>query len=220
MNNMQKVIPAILTQDPADLKEKLEMLKGHTNWVHIDIMDGSFVPGRTVNLFELGEASEFFNLEIHLMVEAPFKYFEDCKEVGAKRVVFHAEAVENIPAFLEKAKSFEFQKSVALGPNLAKLSLEKLSLAKFGLSGVLLMGIEPGAQGREFISSVLEKIQDVRGRTSYVVGVDGGVRKGNIKEVFRAGADYAVVGSEIVQAEHPIEVLKSLEEMVQSTNAS
>ena len=215
-NFMQKVIPAILTSDPEYLRAKLQLFQGESEWLHIDIMDGTLVPGRTVNLFELGEASEFFNLEIHLMVEDPFKYFEDCSGVRAKRVLFHAEAIEDIPAFLEKAKNFEFQKSVALGPNLAKLNLEKLSLAKFGLSGVLLMGIEPGAQGREFIPSVLEKIREVRGRTPYVIGVDGGVKKENIKAIFQAGADYVVVGSEIMKAEHPLEVLKSLEEMVQS----
>lgn len=212
---MQKVIPAILTQDPQELKARLELFRGKSQWMHIDIMDGTFVPGKTVNLFELGEAYEFFNLEIHLMVEDPFKYFEDCSDIRAKRVVFHAEAVENLPAFLEKAKNFEFQKSVALGPNVAKLRLGKLSLATFGLSGILLMGIEPGAQGRKFIPSVLENIQDVRGRASYVIGVDGGVKKENIKKVFQAGADYAVVGSEIMQAEQPLEVLRSLQEMVQ-----
>src|SRR3989338_6300357 len=89
---MQKIIPAILTQDPADLRQKLELFQGHTKWMHIDIMDGTLVPGRTVNLFELGEASKFFNLEIHLMVADPFKYFEDCSSIGAKRVIFHREA--------------------------------------------------------------------------------------------------------------------------------
>ncbi|MCH7604896.1 hypothetical protein IID24_02835 [Patescibacteria group bacterium] len=74
---MQKVIPAILTADPADLQEKLQMLKENTKWVHIDIMDGKFVPNTSINLSQLGEASQHFSLEIHLMVQEPEKYFED-----------------------------------------------------------------------------------------------------------------------------------------------
>lgn len=213
---MQKIIPAILTQDPADLKEKLEIFKGNTSWLHIDIMDGTLVPDRTVNLLELGEASKFFNLEIHLMVEDPLKYFEDCEEAGVKRVVFHAEAVENIPTFLEKAKNFEFQKSVAIGLNLAKLSLEKLSLAKFGLSGVLLMAInKPGAQGRPFDPAVLQKIQQAKELYPNLLrGVDGGIGKENIQSVFTSGADYVAVGSEIMRAENPVATFRILEAMI------
>lgn len=215
---MQKVIPALLTQDPADLKEKLEMLKGHTNWVHIDIMDGSFVPGRTVTLFELGEASEFFNLEIHLMVEDPFKYFEDCSGIGAKRVIFHREAIRAKEPMLSELDSHTFQKGIALNKT---TSLQLVSAYAQKISSILLMGIDPGAQGRPFDTAVLPKVKKVKELYSHLLcGVDGGIGKENIQSVFSSGADYVVVGSEIMQAERPIEVLKSLEEMVQSTNAS
>ena len=99
---MQKVIPAILTADSVELRDGLRVLREQTKWVHIDIMDGKFVPNTSINLFELGEANLFFNLEMHLMVENPEKYFEDCKEIGAKRVIFHAEATEDIARVLEK----------------------------------------------------------------------------------------------------------------------
>ena len=213
---MQKIIPAILTADSADLQKKLELFRGRSKWMHIDIMDGIFVPGRTISLSEVGEASEFFNLEIHLMVEDPFKYFEDCSGIGAKRVIFHAEAVKDIPLFLETTKGFAFQKGVALSPNLVKLSFSKLSLTKFGLSGVLLMGVHPGSQGQEFLPLVLQKITAVKeSAPKLLVGVDGGIKKENIKSVFKAGADYAVVGSVIMRAKDPLSVFKSLEEMVQ-----
>ena len=113
---MQKVVPAILTADPVELSEGLKVLKSQTNWVHIDIMDGKFVPNTSINLFELGEASQFFNLEIHLMVENPEKYFEDCKEIGAKRVLFHLESTENSTAILQKMSGHGFQKGIAINP--------------------------------------------------------------------------------------------------------
>src|SRR3989338_2881311 len=136
---MQKIIPAILTSDPADLRQKLKLFQGHTNWLHIDIMDGTLVPERTVNLFELGEASKFFNLEIHLMVEDPFKYFEDCFSIGAKRVVFHQEAIQVKESMLSALDSHEFQKGIALNP---ETSLELVRPYASKISSLLLMGIE------------------------------------------------------------------------------
>ena len=86
---MQKVIPAILTKDPAELQRQLDTLRNQTRWVQIDVMDGKFVPAVSVNISELGETSQFFNVSIHLMVQNPENYLEDCNAVGAKRVYFH-----------------------------------------------------------------------------------------------------------------------------------
>ena len=153
---MQKVIPAILTSDSKELKEKLELFKGESQWMHIDVMDGKFVRNRSASLFALEDASEFFNLEIHLMVQNPEAYLEDCREIGAKRVVFHAETVENISAFLEKAQQFEFQTAVALNPETAISPFPEV------LRNVLLMAIHPGFQGQKFLPLVLQKIADTK----------------------------------------------------------
>lgn len=210
---MQKVIPAILTQDPQELKERIELFRDKSRWMHIDIMDGTLVPGRTVNLFELGEASEFFNLEIHLMVADPFKYFEDCSGIGAKRVIFHAEAIRTKEPMFFELDSHAFQKGIALNP---KTFPDTLSSFSKKISSILLMGVEPGAQGRPFNTAVLPKVKKVKEMyPDLLCGVDGGIGEENIQSVFANGADYVVVGSEIMKAEHPLEVLKSLGEMVQ-----
>lgn len=210
---MQKIIPAILTQDPADLRQKLDVFGGHSNWIHIDIMDGTLVPGRTVNLFELEEAYKFFNLEIHLMVEDPFKYFEDCSGIGAKRVIFHNEAVREHEPMLSALDSYEFQKGIALNK---ETSPELVSAYVSKISSILLMGVVPGAQGRSFDDAVLPKIQKAKELyPNLLCGVDGGIGAENIQSVFANGADYVLVGSKIMQAENPLEVFKSLEEMVQ-----
>lgn len=215
---MQKIVPAILTQDPADLRQKLELLRGHSKWLHIDIMDGTLVPKSTVNLFELKEASKFFNLEIHLMVEDPFKYFEDCSGIGAKRVIFHGEAVQATEPIFSKLDSYEFQKGIVLN---RETSLELVSAYAQKISSIVLMSIEPGAQGRPFDVAVLSKARKAKEMYPHLMlGVDGGIGKENIQSVFASGVDYAIVGSEIIRAENPLEVFKSLEEMVQSTNAS
>ncbi|MBI2123852.1 MAG: hypothetical protein HYU04_01265 [Candidatus Wildermuthbacteria bacterium] len=209
---MQKIIPAILTSDPADLRHKLELFRGHSNWMHIDIMDGTLVPGKTVNLFELGEASKFFNLEIHLMVADPFKYFEDCRSVGAKRVLFHREAIKKEEPMLSEFDSHGFQKGIALSK---ETSLELISSYGKEISSVLFMGIEPGAQGRPFDEKVLPKVQKAKGTyPDLLCGVDGGIGKDNIQSVFASGVDYVAVGSHIMQAEDPVATFKELEEMI------
>ncbi len=214
---MQNIIPAILTADPADLRQKLELFRGHSNWMHIDIMDGTLVSGKTVNLFELGEVSKFFNLEIHLMVQDPFKYFEDCAGLGAKRVIFHVEAVREQEHMLSALDSCNFQKGIAFNKT---TSLELVPAYAQKISSILFMGVEPGAQGRSFDNVVLPKIQKAKEMyPDFLLGVDGGIGKENIQSVFTTGADYAVVGSEIMNAEDPLSVFKSLEEVVQSTEA-
>lgn len=210
---MQKVIPAILTADPADLRGKLEILKGHTNWVHIDIMDGYFVPNNSVSIFELSGVYEVFNLEFHLMVLEPEKYFRDCDEVGAKRVIFHYEASQSIDTVLEKAHQCQFHIGMALNP---ETTVEKVQPYLSQVDSALCMGIDPGFQGKEFIPDTMQKIPQIRfQRRDILVGMDGGVKEENIRDIFAAGADYAVVGSGIWKSHDPADSLKKLQEIVQ-----
>jgi ribulose-phosphate 3-epimerase len=209
---MQKVVPAILTADPAELQENLKVLKDHTKWVHVDIMDGRFVPNTSVNLFELGEAYRFFNLEIHLMVEHPEKYFSDCKEIGAKRVIFHAEATDNIAGVLEEMEKYPFQRAIGINP---KTPVSMIASYIEKLDSVLLMSVHPGFQAQEFVGDVLSKIPEIRKiKPDITIGLDGGINETNIKNVFEAGADYADVGSAVMKAEDPTQSLTNLGHMV------
>ncbi|MBI2113390.1 MAG: ribulose-phosphate 3-epimerase [Candidatus Wildermuthbacteria bacterium] len=211
---MQKVFPAILTKDPEVLKKDLALFKDQARWIHIDIMDGIFVPNTSVSIFELGTAYEYFNLEFHLMVKDPAKYFEDCKEAGAKRVVLHAESAGGLSQTIEKAKAYPFQVGIALNPETRAQDI--LPYAK-SIVSVLIMGIHPGFQGREFLASTFEKIQEIKKNApNLLVGADGGVGKDNIKELFVAGAEYVAVGSNVVQQQDPLQAFRELEEMVQS----
>lgn len=210
---MQKIIPAILAADPAELKAQLEALRDHSKWVHIDVMDGKFVPNSSVNLFELGEASQFFNLEIHLMVVDPKKYFEDCKGIGAKRVIFHLEGTNDREAVLEKMEKYPFQRGIALNPATA---VDDVAPYIGRIHSVLLMSVTPGFQGQEFIPEVLYKIKEVRKLSpDILIGLDGGVKETNVNIVFDGGADYALVGSAITQADDPADAFRRLEGMVQ-----
>jgi len=209
---VQKVIPAILEQDPAETKRKLELLKGSTEWVQVDIMDGKFVEGITHKVREIPEGAKNFKLEIHLMVERPEEHLAECKAVGANRVFFHLHGAENPARVLRAMEAYEFERGISLNP---ETGTGELAPYVADLHAVLLLSVHPGLQGREFLPSVLDKIKEVRALNPLLlVGMDGGIGEGNIRQVFGAGADYVAVGSGIWRSSNPQETLKTLEQMV------
>ena len=206
---MQRIVPAILTQDSGELERLLDLFKNQSKWLHIDIMDGLFVPNTSINLFQLDGAYEYFNLEIHLMVKDPPKYFSDCREVGAKRVIFHAEAVENKEEAVEAAKKHGLQVGIATNP--------ETDIADLGNSfdSLMIMGVHPGSQGHEFVATSLNKLK--RAKEMYqgkLIGMDGGVSEENVKQIFENGADYVVIGSNIVQAKEPLDAFQRFQSII------
>jgi len=209
---MQKVLPAILTKDPQELQAQLRVLKDQSRWVHIDIMDGKFVPAVSINLAELGEANQFFNLEIHLMVQEPESYLEDCSAVGAKRVYFHLEGAKDPQAVLSSMERYQFERGIAINP---ETPAEELRPFLKKAEAVLLMSIVPGAQGNEFIPEMAEKIPQIKAlNEKLLIGMDGGVNKLNIQNMFTKGVDYVVVGSAIWKEQDPLAVFTKLQGMV------
>lgn len=209
----QKIVPAILTNDVEELRGKFALLKGESEWVHVDIMDGRFVPRVSLPLEALKEFEGQFSFEIHLMVADPANYFDACREIGAERVVWHCEAVQNMDETLKTAERYPFERGVALRPETSESVVERfLPWVDFAL----LLGVEPGAQGNPFAPEVLEKARLLRGKT--IIGVDGGVSVENLRDVFLSGADYAVVGSAIWKSGKPLEVFREMQTMVKSHN--
>ncbi|MDP2640928.1 MAG: ribulose-phosphate 3-epimerase [Candidatus Yanofskybacteria bacterium] len=203
---MQKVIPAILTADPAYLKERLDLFRGESEWLHIDIIDGVFVPNFSVPVLALDGAAAHFHLEMHLMVADPVAYLKDCEAIGAKRVVFHIEAIDHPQEVLKKAKQYSFQVGLALSPG-----TDPGQAAGFAdsIDWGLVLGVVPGFQGQKIIPSRLRSISELKA-TVPVVSFDGGITEENIREVFAAGADYVLVGSAIMRAEDPVAAFHKL----------
>jgi len=209
---MQKVVPAILTNDLSQLREQLEMLEGKVSWVQIDIMDGEFVPTRSVRLSELQGITHSLNLEIHLMVKNPEVYFASCSEVGAKRVYFHLEGTQDPAKVLSAMKQYDFQKGIAINPETA---VKDAAPFFADIDALLLLSVVPGAQGHEFIPQVTEKVAVAKAlKEGLLVGMDGGISKDNIETAFEKGADYVVVGSSIWRAQDPLSAFNELSEMV------
>jgi len=189
----KKIIPAILTDSPADLKNKLTQLNGLTNWVHIDIMDGKFVNNVTITLKDLARMQTNFQIEAHLMVFKPEKYFPDCKKANIKRTIFHFEATDNTERVFQEMKRFHFQQGLALSP---ETPIEKINTYLGYIDLVLLMGVHPGFSGQKFVSKVLKKITELKQEALRIkIGVDGGIKLSNIQKIAQAGADHCIVNS-------------------------
>ena len=208
---MQKVVPAILTDSVEDLENKLQVLKGESEWIHIDIMDGEFVPNQSFDLKEWG-GTESYSIEVHLMVKNPLQYLEDCKRIGADRVLIHAE-IENYSNAIERMKEYEFEIGLVLNVG---TPVEVLSASSGDIDTIMLMSVHPGFQGQPFLPEALSSAREVKERfPDLALGMDGGISKDNIKEVFDTGVDYIIIGSKVISSEDPVYVLRSVQEMVQ-----
>lgn len=206
---MKKIIPAILTNDVEDLKTKLSQLAGLVDWVQIDIMDNLFVPNQSINVAELKNISHAFNLEAHLMVEQPEKYFHDCLEAGFKRVIFHVECCPDLNYIFKEAAGYDFEIGMALNPETpVEHVLPYLNKVKL----VLFLSVHPGFQGQEFITDVLAKIQKLKQEhPEILLAIDGGLKLENIKLAASSGADYLCVGSGVFKKGEVIQNLKDLQ---------
>ena len=213
MVRKKEIIPAILTNDLNDFKNKLKKIKNLTSWLQIDIMDGKFVNNTSIKLTDLEKIKIPFNLEIHLMVFKPEKYFLDCQKLKAKRVIFHFEAAKNPLKILKEMEKYSFEKGMAINPE-TKVAEIKPYLKNLDL--VLLLGVKPGFQGQKFNLVVLKKIGQIRQifNKKIKIGVDGGVKLYNIGKIAKAGADNLVVGSYLFQSKNINLTFKKLKNKV------
>lgn len=168
---MKKIIPVILTNNLEDLKNKSKQLKGLTDWVQIDIMDGKFVKNISIKLRDLLKIRTRFNLEAHLMVLNPEKYLADCRKVGIKRVLFHFEATDQPLIVLEKIKRMGFEAGLALNP---ETPIKKIKPYLNKLDVVLILGVHPGFSGQMFIFSTFDRIRQLRDLSRQVNPVRNG----------------------------------------------
>ena len=210
---MTEIIPAILAPVWSDIEDKIKLVDSLADWVQIDIGDGKFIDQVTWQTpVDLELLPGKVKTEIHLMVESPEKYFEDCKGIGAKRVIFHLEAAKNPAEVLQKMEECGFQKEIALNP---PTPVSKLAPYVERLDAVMVMSVNPGFQQQEFISDVLSKVSEIRRlKQDILVGIDGGINEQTIKQAFGAGVDYACAGSAVMKSSDPVAALKALQEII------
>jgi len=201
MTRLSKVVPAILTDDPKALATMVHEAGKFTTYVQFDIMDGQFVPSRSITSDDLKTLSMELSWEVHLMVKQPEKYLKSFWEVGARKVVFHYEATSSPEEVISQARNLGLGVGLAVNPETPVSAIYPLVSM---VDSILFLTVNPGFYGSPFLPEVLDKALELRSVYPNIeIGVDGGMKESNVAQIARMGIDVIYVGSAIFLQPEP-----------------
>lgn len=216
IRNMSHLIaPSILSADFARLEQDILMInQSEADWFHVDVMDGVFVPNISFGMPVVAALSKEASkpLDVHLMIVEPDRYIRAFKEAGADRISVHAEACTHLHRTLQVIRQEGLKTGVALNPHTPLNVLENIL---HDVDMVVLMSVNPGFGGQQFIPQTMNKLRDLaamRKQTgaSFLIEIDGGVNAENAPLLLEAGADVLVAGNFVFRSENPTQTIADL----------
>jgi len=213
------ISPSILNADFLELNSQIELInKSEADWIHLDIMDGVFVPNISFgfSIIKSIKSCSVKPLDVHLMIVNPEQYIERFAESGAYMITVHYEACTHLHSTIQQIKNTGAKAGVALNPH-TDVSLLKPILKDLDM--VLIMTVNPGFGGQNFIESSFEKVKDLRRLSKDInpgllIQVDGGISTQNIKQLHEAGVDVFVAGTFVFKSENPTDTINVLKNIV------
>jgi ribulose-phosphate 3-epimerase len=212
------VAPSILSADFANLASEIKRAEdGKADWLHVDVMDGHFVPNLTIGapVVKSLRKNTHLPLDVHLMITDPDRYLDDFAEAGSNYLTVHAEAATHLQRTLSQIRSLGMKAGVALNPATPE---DVLSYVLDDVDLVLVMSVNPGFGGQKFIPAVVPKITKIRtmfdraGRKDVLISVDGGINSDTAKKVTAAGANVVVAGKSVYGEKDVAAAIKLLHE--------
>jgi ribulose-phosphate 3-epimerase len=221
---MIQIVPSILSADFAHLADQIGLMeRGGARMLHVDIMDGHFVPNLTIGppVVKSIRKVTALPLDVHLMITDPDKYAPLFIDAGADQVSVHYEAATHLDRTIRMIREKGARAGVVINPATPVSMLEDVL---YLVDYVLVMSVNPGFEGQQFIPHALDKVRRldrIRGERglSFSIEIDGGVGPGNTEEIVRAGCDWLVSGSSVFHSADPAAAVKQMQQMAESATA-